>query len=71
MSMERSERQVEFVLYYKDPIEGDYETEYLDDDFEWVKAGWNFIETLIISKGFPSPLYWFRTRSNPHRDNYH
>ena len=36
--MERSERQVEFVLYYKYPIEGDYETEYLEDDLEWVKA---------------------------------
>lgn len=29
------------------------------------------METLIISKGFHTPLYWFRTRSNPHRDNYH
>lgn len=69
--MDSNEHYISYELYDKYLIEDDYETEYLEDEWEWVKAVWHFIETLFVSKGFPTPMYWLRTRSNPHRDNYH
>lgn len=35
------------------------------------KAGWGYIEKMRLCKGYPQRPYWNRTRSNPHRNNYH